>query len=774
MNSLEMNNIEEIKTLNSYQQEAVLDESPACLVNANVGSGKTTVLIEKVRHLHEKKQVSYEKMAVLTFTNKAADEIAERLSRKEAELTEEELWGFGTFHSVALRILRRFLPEKAEDGTKLEEWNREFTVITPEDEMEMVLAIAKEGGYKIKYQNRLKKRMEEDYAAYRKGRTQGKYKDDLFQIFPLLEKAKRQQNKMSFADLLEEGTQVAKEQEEVLDLKWIIVDEVQDSDEKQLKFLEALKGTQTHFFAVGDPNQVIYSWRGSAFQIFFQLKNRYQAMELSLPINYRSSGTILSAARRFLQNGSTLEGVKSEGGKVQIRKQYDPFQEAEDLAARIRELHMQGIPYHEIGILYRLQNQSALLEQVLTRNGIPVHVAVKEKMEDIPVVQWFFHVLRFCVNHSDTTSGVESLCNKTYGEGWATKKALQQIRRWETEETLPKDSPLFSGMVNVQEDVFVTEETDQLWEMFSLDRYLMPSRAGYREDKVRIMGIFAGIREKGSVREFLNDVALYGIPLLYSVGKTNPVAENQITEDLTTNCSNTEDFDGKEQTYIGIVKKEKFREEAEDAVQLMTLHASKGLEFTCVFIIGVNDGLLPLRGTGFEQEDEERRLFFVGMTRAKEQLELSYYTSPDGYGILPGPGKYLKMFPKDLIEGLDEPKYAEGSAAEHLQAMKRQILQAREERTLQMPEEDFRTISPEIDVEKPDTDPCRHEEKEENSAKSATNHTDADSAANQPRVAHEKYGVGTVISENEDTITIRFDDYGEKELLKMFTVLHPL
>lgn len=435
---------------------------------------------------------------------------------------------------------------------------------------------------------------------------------------------------------------------------------------------------------------------------------------------------------------------------------------------------MQGIPYHEIGILYRLQNQSALLEQVLTRNGIPVHVAVKEKMEDIPVVQWFFHVLRFCVNHSDTTSGVEALCNKTYGEGWTTKKALQQIRRWETDGTLPKNSPLFSGMVNVQEDVFVTEETDQLWEMFSLDRYLMPSRAGYREDKVRIMGIFVGIREKGSVREFLNDVALYGIPLLYNVGKTNPVAENQITEDLTTNCSNTEDFDGKEQTYIGIVKKEKFREEAEDAVQLMTLHASKGLEFTCVFIIGVNDGLLPLRGTGFEQEEEERRLFFVGMTRAKEQLELSYYTSPDGYGILPGPGKYLKMFPKDLIEGLDEPKYAEGSAAEHLQAMKRQILQAREERTLQMPEEDFRTISPEIDVEKPDTDPCRHEEKEENSAKSVTNHTDADSAANQPRVAHEKYGVGTVISENEDTITIRFDDYGEKELLKMFTVLHPL
>ena len=753
----------DLNKLNPYQKEAVLDESPACLVNANVGSGKTTVLTAKVRYLCEQKGVAPKDLMVLTFTNKAANEIRERLENLTGK--EEDLW-FGTFHSVALRMLQTILPVEELGYTK------EFQVCIPEEEMQMAQQLITEQNLQIKYKNCLKKRL--DQSRQKSGRKPKDYGDDFERLCTLLEEEKKKQNKMTYEELILHTGQLLQSHPEILRPLWLIIDEVQDCDQSQLDLLDSLMGKDSHLFAVGDPNQVIYSWRGSAFQIFFQLKNRYQAMELSLPINYRSSGTILSAARRFLQNGSTLEGVKSEGGKVQIRKQYDPFQEAEDLAARIRELHMQGIPYHEIGILYRLQNQSALLEQVLTRNGIPVHVAVKEKMEDIPIVQWFFHVLRFCVNHSDTTSGVEALCNKTYGEGWTTKKALQQIRRWETEETLPKDSPLFSGMVNVQEDVFVTEETDQLWEMFSLDRYLMPSRAGYREDKVRIMGIFAGIREKGSVREFLNDVALYGIPLLYSVGKTNPVAENQITEDLTTNCSNTEDFDEKEQTYIGIVKKEKFREEAEDAVQLMTLHASKGLEFTCVFIIGVNDGLLPLRGTGFEQEDEERRLFFVGMTRAKEQLELSYYTSPDGYGILPGPGKYLKMFPKDLIEGLDEPKYAEGNAAEHLQAMKRQILQAREERTLQMPEEDFRTISPEIDVEKPDTDPCRHEEKEENSAKSATNHTDADSVANQPRVAHEKYGVGTVISENEDTITIRFDDYGEKELLKMFTVLHPL
>lgn len=726
----------DLNKLNPYQKEAVLDESPACLVNANVGSGKTTVLTAKVRYLCEQKGVDPKDLMVLTFTNKAANEIRERLE----ELTEEaeDLW-FGTFHSVALRMLQTILPVEELGYTK------DFQVCIPEEEMQMAQQLITEQNLQIKYKNRLKKRL--DQSRQKNGRKPKDYGDDFDRLCTLLEEEKKKQNKMTYEELILHTGQLLQSHPEIPRPLWLIIDEVQDCDQSQLDLLDSLFGKDSHLFAVGDPNQVIYSWRGSAFQIFFQLKNRYQARELSLPINYRSSGTILSAARRFLQNGSQLEGVKDEGGKVRIRKQYDPFQEAEDLAARIRELHMQGIPYHEIGILYRLQNQSLLLEQVLTRNEIPVHVAVKEKMEDIPVVQWFFRVLRFCVNHSDTTSGVEALCDKTYGEGWTTKKALQQIRRWEADGTLPKDSPLFLAMVNVQEDVFATAETDQLWEMFSLDRYLMPSRAGYQEDKARIMGIFAGIREKGNVREFLNDVALYGLPWMHN-------SESQKTENIATGDSS--------------------REEEIDAVQLMTLHASKGLEFTCVFIIGVNDGLLPLRGTGFDQEEEERRLFFVGMTRAKEQLELSYYTSPDGYGILPGPGKYLKMFPKDLIEGLDEPKYAEGSAAEHLQAMKRQILQAREAQNIQTEEAFFPTSAAKNDIRKPDENDTRQDEKEHHIPNSIWDNADTESAAHRQRVTHEKYGAGTVISENEDTITVCFDDYGEKELLKMFTVLHPL
>lgn len=562
-----MNNIEEIKTLNPYQQEAVLDESPACLVNANVGSGKTTVLIEKVRYLHEEKLVPYEKMAVLTFTNKAADEIAERLSKKETELTEEELWGFGTFHSVALRILRRFLPEKAKDGGETEEWNREFTVITPEEEMEMVLAIAKEGGYKIKYQNRLKKRMEEDYAAYRKGRAQGKYKDDLFQIFPLLEKAKRQQNKMSFADLLREGTQVAKEQEEALELQWIIVDEVQDSDEKQLEFLEALKGAQTRFFAVGDPNQVIYSWRGTGPNMFFLIKHRFGAKELSLPVNYRSSEVILKAANRFLQFGGKIEGSAGLGEKILVRNHYDPFIEAEYLTERIRELHAQGLAYQEIAVFYRVQKQAEILEKVFERAGLP---------------------------------------------------------------------------------------------------YVLPAKRKEDEDPV-------------------------------------PEKPHMIREHVA-------------------------KERPEDAVHLMTLHASKGLEFDYVFIIGMNQGLIPLRCKSMEQEEEERRLFFVGLTRAKKNLELSYYTNPTIPGTFETPSNYLRMLPEELLNW--EEKTGSESRKANLQKLRKETRELiREKKEKEEPEEEQRKTR---------------------------------------KGRHPKYGEGEVLSEDEMMIELEFPGYGKKQFLKAF------
>ena len=234
------------------------------LLQGDVGSGKTTVLITKVMYLHYEKQIPYEQMVILTFTNKAADEIKERLYALEPEIAEEQLWGFGTFHSVCLTMLKKMLPVENLGYTK------EFMVMDPDEELGMAEQLILTYQLKIKYKNRLKKRLEQKNS---------KYQDDIEKLKALLKEEKRRQDKMTFDELLENTCKLVKmsaEIEEVSkknanlqdnentgmqDISWIIVDEVQDSDEKQLELIDCLKKPQTCFFAVGDPNQVIYSWR---------------------------------------------------------------------------------------------------------------------------------------------------------------------------------------------------------------------------------------------------------------------------------------------------------------------------------------------------------------------------------------------------------------------------------------------------------------------------------------------------------------------------------
>lgn len=691
------NYTQQLQRLNEYQKAAVFDESSACLVNANVGSGKTTVLITKVMYLHYEKQIPYEQMVVLTFTNKAADEIKERLHALEPEITEEQLWGFGTFHSVCLTMLKKMLPVENLGYTK------EFMVMYPDEELEMAEQLILTYQLKIKYKNRLKKRLEQKNS---------KYQDDIEKLKALLKEEKRRQDKMTFDELLENTCNLVKMSEQKMDdISWIIVDEVQDSDEKQLELIDCLKKPQTCFFAVGDPNQVIYSWRGSAFHIFYQLKTKYQATELTLPVNYRSSSEILAVARCFMQQGGTLQGGRESGDKIQIRNMYDPFQEADYLAGRIRDLHASGLPYREMAIFYRLQNQSEIFEHVFEKEGIPFEVSLKKTVKDIPVLDWLIRVLRFSVNPKDKSSGIAALADKRYGLGMSVKEAektidiLSETRKTQTEtpqsEKQKINSDIRKQMLGFSQAYFNAQSTtaEDLWNYFSLENHLHPTTASYVEDRICVMDFLERMttyqkeQQKNVVEgfsEFLNMASLYG---------TN------------------------------ILKKEIHNEK--DTVKLMTLHASKGLEFSHVFITGVNYGLIPLQTKSFEEEEEEQRLFFVGITRAKEHLELSYYTSPGQYRAAPGPSRYLRMIPGNLIEGQEKDRE---SSATHLQDLKRQILAERAEH--------------------------------KNTNEAVT--------TQKRRVRHPKYGTGSVVREDDMMITVDFDDYGEKELMKMFGGLEEL
>lgn len=735
------NYTQQLQRLNEYQKAAVFDESNACLVNANVGSGKTTVLITKVMYLHYEKQIPYEQMVVLTFTNKAADEIKERLYALEPEITEEQLWGFGTFHSVCLTMLKKMLPVENLGYTK------EFMVMDPDEELEMAEQLILTYQLKIKYKNRLKKRLEQNSS---------KYQDDIEKLKALLKEEKRRQNKMTFDELLENTCKLVKmsaEIEEVSkknanlqdnentgmqDISWIIVDEVQDSDEKQLELIDCLKKPQTCFFAVGDPNQVIYSWRGSAFHIFYQLKTKYQATELTLPVNYRSSSEILAVARCFMQQGGTLQGGRENGDKIQIRNMYDPFQEADYLADRIRELHASGLPYREIAIFYRLQNQSEIFEHVFEKEGIPFEVSLKKTVKDIPVLDWLIKVLRFSVNPKDKNSGIVALADKRYGLGMSVKEAekaidsLCETRKMQIEtpqsEKKKIKSDIRKQMLGFSQAYFNAQSTtaEDLWNYFSLENHLHPTTASYVEDRTYVMDFFTRMityqkeQQKNVVEgfsEFLNMASLYG---------TN------------------------------ILKKEIHNEN--DTVKLMTLHASKGLEFSHVFITGVNYGLIPLQTKSFEEEEEEQRLFFVGITRAKEHLELSYYTSPGQYRAAPGPSRYLRMIPGNLIEGQEKDRE---SSATHLQDLKRQILAERANQSEHIELQEAGKIS---GGKNP-------------SANTGTKNISVGNEAvttQKRRIRHPKYGTGSVVREDDMMITVDFDDYGEKELMKMFSGLEEL
>ena len=743
----------EWERLNPYQREAVTNENTACLVSANVGSGKTTVLTAKILYLHEVKHVSYRNIMVLTFTNRAAAEIRERLVSADPAVTPEETENFGTFHGVALGLLKKRLPVENLGYTK------DFMVMEPDEELELAHALIAEKKLKIKYKNRLRKRLSEAERVSAAGAAGGQ--DDLEILAELLTEEKIRRNKMTFSDLMKNACLLmaevrgengfSEENECSRNIQWVIVDEVQDCDGKQLEFIDCFMTGGAKLFAVGDPNQVIYSWRGSAFNLFYTLKTRYQAAELSLPVNYRSSNEILEAARCFQQNGGALEGTRGGGEKIVVKNHYNSFQEACYLADRIYELQKQGIPFDEIAIFYRLQSQSKVLEDVFSKNEIPYEVAVKTGIHEIPVLEWLLRLLRFLADPADRAAAVFVLSSREYGVGISAKKAeklAEESCAWvcgrkEAQENGSEKAAapgLFERMVSFAWNGAEIEDTNGFYEYFDLDCSLKPNASSYGEDKANVCHfldrMFTFMKVKGfslpeGLREYLNSAALYG-----------------------TSRELLPETDGA----------------GENRVKMMTLHASKGLEFSHVFIIGVNYGLIPLRTKGLDSEDEERRLFFVGITRARNYLELSWYTNPDIFGVMAGESRYIRMIPSELVKG-QESEMRTGTA--NLQELRRQV---------QMAKENGEKMADREDVKKKDEMEEWGEAGELKETEAETPYMESVSVSESAststsaeiRVRHETYGYGKVVEEDDTMITVEFDGYGRKEFIKAFSCLEML
>ena len=345
---------------------------------------------------------------------------------------------------------------------------------------------------------------------------------------------------------------------------------------------------------------------------------------------------------------------------------------------------------------------------------------VKQTVKDIPALDWVVKILRFSVNPRDRQTGEEALLNPGFGEKLTKKKVRELLEEGKGKSFLYEQMKGFSDWSSGQTKI---PKWREIFDYFGLGEALGPTSAGYKEREEQAGKLLEWLRvycEKKELslwegtRAFLNDGALYGMDLGEIMGE---------------------------------------KEESLEGVRLMTLHASKGLEFHRVYLIGMNQGLIPLRCKTMEQEEEERRLFFVGMTRAKEELELSYYVNPREPGVFGEGSRYLLGIPPELLDWEEDVRRERGE--ENLRKLGREV---REE--LRKKKEAEKELAP----DKRNTDAEPEGRREELSEKPDERETG--NVIPVLRVRHRKYGAGILRSQNELTVEVEFPGYGRKQFLK--------
>jgi len=617
--------------LDDHQKIAIFSDHPKTIVSAMVGSGKTTVLIGKILYLHLIKNVPLDEMAVITFTNKAAGEIKMRIlsfykNQDDAILPLLPL--FGTFHSVARNILT--------NSAKLSSigYLPNFTILDENDRKEFYNHLADEYSLNIKYKNKIGKRIEQarNFLDVKRGSTLfGKMKDtdDILRLLEIGQEIKKLNGVMDFDDLIHYANQILLEPDRELNPQWVVVDEFQDCSKEQLGFIYNLARQNASIFVVGDPNQLIYSWRGSDLSLFYQFRDD-GCVEYHLPNNYRSTDSILNAATPFLTyDKKDLQGTRSTGIAVKIRRHYDSNQEAYYLANKISELFSRGVPYQEIAVLFRTKVQSEIFLTVFKHEEIPCEFVFRKTLADVPGLDWFIKLIKVGLNVLDYTSFSSVLYHPEYGivdknqyissmvSFFSEDLGFDQFRdRVENSNILKnKDEVLaFLEKINRFETWLISIKPDKIsdiYDYFDLDRHFNPSSTQFYNDTEIAKHFLEKVTEY--VQVHFNDSL--SVSVLNAVNELS-LNGNQIFGDLTTRS---------------------------DTVKLLTMHAAKGLEFSHVFISGANEGLIPLQTSKNSTHDleDERRLFYVAMTRAKDYLEISYHEKPEGWGSYAKPSEFL-------------------------------------------------------------------------------------------------------------------------------------
>jgi ATP-dependent DNA helicase Rep len=630
--------------LNDQQRAAVHFTKGPLLVLAGAGSGKTRVIIEKIVFLVRQRGLPAQKIAAITFTNKAAREMKGRLAKRLGAEKAREIT-VSTFHSLGWKILRAHHEELGyRPGISILDEQDSLTVVRdllPEGTAPEMVRLAR--GQVSRWKNRAQAADEAAAGIGSEGEA------SIWRLYQQYEEHLRNLNAVDFDDLLLQPLRALCMEE--IQLKWqqeiryLLVDEYQDTNETQYQMLRRLAGSEGRLTAVGDDDQSIYGWRGAQPENLQQLSEDFPALKIiKLEQNYRSCGRVLKVANALIANNphaieKRLWSALHEGECVRVIPCENETEEAGMIAAEI--LHRQYTTragWGDFAVLYRGNYQSRVLEQAMREQQIPYHLSGGTSFFERTEIKDLMCYLRLAVNPDDNTAFLR-IVNTPRREIGVTSRGIiaqhagrKHISMFEASlapdcraalkprsaESLRQFNNLIIGTGDRGERADPVEAVADLFEKIGFDQWLRdqadnPAQAQRQIENTRELLAWLGRLHEGNPELGLIDL----------MGRLS----------LLTSLDN--------------------EKEPGQEVRLMTLHGSKGLEFPYVFIAGVEEELLPHRISLDEGgEEEERRLLYVGITRARESLTLSYAGSRRRYGehISCEPSRFLDELPSDLVE----------------------------------------------------------------------------------------------------------------------------
>jgi DNA helicase-2/ATP-dependent DNA helicase PcrA len=634
-----------LQGLNKEQKEAVTTTEGPLLIIAGAGSGKTRVLTHRVAYLIKEKNVFPGSLIAITFTNKAAKEMKSRIEKLLGEAVSASMW-VGTFHSMCVRILRREIDKLGFDLS--------FLIFDTTDTKSVIKDCIKELGIDDKvfpekfFMAEISKAKNEftspeEYTT----KKMGDYKlETVSKVYSLYQKRLKADNALDFDDIINYTIEIFKKFPETLEyyqnkFQYVLVDEYQDTNKAQDILISLLSQKSQNVCVVGDDQQSIYKFRGADIGNILSFKKRFKNTKvIKLEQNYRSTKSILKIANEVIKNNSgnvekNLWTLNDEGEKPIVYQGNNEYDEAGYVASQIKHLRLTDhYKFSDFGILYRTNAQSRVLEEIMLREGMPYKVVGGQKFYERKEIKDIIAYLRVVSNPNDNVSLKRIINEPKRGIGKTTLDSIQAIAN--------DNSVSMFDVISRMDEIAKTRANDSLREFAKLIKEFQEKQSSIEELTKEILqktGYMKALEEENTdeakarienLGEFLNVV----------IDFERENVDNSL-RDFLENLALTTDLDGVE--------------ESDDAVLLMTLHTAKGLEFPVVFVVGMEDGLFPSsRSFSTEEElEEERRLCYVGITRAKEKLYLTCAKSrtvfgSTSYGI---PSRFLSEIPEELYDG---------------------------------------------------------------------------------------------------------------------------